>query len=185
MEINVSILTGIGLIESFKWSNIKIVPIPEHDKIILDSDVSLRHRLIQNEEGRICELEFVKNLWLDLDLVQGKVYNRNFNRLQFYLDKLKKKFEPYFKIKKVFYDDIGILIIKLVLIAEKEGILNSISDSNPNLKENLDLGINLIVKSEDHPVENEVKKNFLFYERSDIYEIRKNEELIFYFSTKY
>ena len=76
-----------------------------------------------------------------------------------------------FFIKDVFHGNIGLSVFKLNLIANKVGIM---------INDNLNIKIKINDKKEY--VENEIKKNNLFFEKNIVFQIRKGENIIFYLS---
>lgn len=114
-------------------------------------------------DPRICEMELMKNRWKDI------TYFPN-NDLIF--DKIVKIFNNCFNIEKIIYDDVGYVIFKIFLKAERAGLIPTTDE----------LGITIRVKDENEIIKNEVKKNNLIYEKRNILELRKNDTLIFYLS---
>ena len=88
--------------------------------------------------------------------------------------RIKKLFEPYFEIKKIYFGNIGVTIFRVELLAIKSGEIN-----NKNRIE-----IKIRIKEKDDYIENEIRKNNLLFERRDIFEIRVGDCLLYYFSLK-
>ena len=88
--------------------------------------------------------------------------------------RIKKLFEPFFEIKKIYFGNIGVNIFKVELLAVKSG---EIDDKNK-------IEIKIRIKEKDDCIENEIRKNNLLFERRDIFEIRVGETLLYYFSLK-
>ena len=88
--------------------------------------------------------------------------------------RLKKIFEPFFEIDKVYFGNIGVLIFKVCLKANKIGIIN---DKNK-------FEIKIKIKEKTEYIENEIRKNNLLFERRDIFEIRVGDQIVYYFSIK-
>ena len=95
----------------------------------------------------------------------------NEKKIEIYKNIIKEWFNKYFFIKDIFYADIGLSVFKFNLVAKSCGIL-----SNDNLN------VKIIIKEKDDYIENEIKKNNLLFERNNIFEIRKGENLIFFLS---
>ena len=95
----------------------------------------------------------------------------NEKKIEIYKNIIKEWFDKYFFIKDIFYADIGLSVFKFNLVAKSCGIL---SNNNLNVK--------IIIKEKDDYIENEIKKNNLLFERNNIFEIRKGENLIFFLS---
>ena len=95
----------------------------------------------------------------------------NEKKIEIYKNIIKEWFDKYFFIKDIFYADIGLSVFKFNLVAKCCGIL---SNNNLNVK--------IIIKEKDDYIENEIKKNNLLFERNNIFEIRKGENLIFFLS---
>ena len=72
--------------------------------------------LLDFDLSRFCELEVIKNVWVNL-----KSSHPGNNTIKF----LENVFSPYFVIKDIFADDIGYIIYKIVMIAAQEGRLDS------------------------------------------------------------
>jgi len=113
--------------------------------------------------GRINEFEYLKSKWRDIS---------NFEDSDDILEYINRIFKPFFKIKKACFDDVGFFLFKFSLTAINKGIL-----CNGN-----DLGIKIKIKEEKDYTVNEIKKNNLIYEKSDMIQIRIGDTVIFYFS---
>ena len=114
---------------------------------------------------RISECEDLCSYWKNINLY---VHHKSI------MFRLKKLFEPYFEINKIYFGNIGVFIFKVYLKAIKSGLI----------KDNNNLEIIIKIKDKDNYIENEIRKNNLLFERRDIFEIRVGEELIYYFSLK-
>ena len=114
---------------------------------------------------RISECEEICAHWKNINL-----YQQN-KSLTF---RIKKLFEPFFEIKKIYFGNIGVNIFKVELLAVKSG---EIDDKNK-------IEIKIRIKEKDDCIENEIRKNNLLFERRDIFEIRVGETLLYYFSLK-
>ena len=119
------------------------------------------------ENIRINEYEYICKHWLKEEELN---FNKN-NNITLVKKIIKKWFEPYFKIKNIFFGNVGLSVYKFHLVADRIGIL---FNNNINIK--------IIIKDSDDYVENEVKKNNLLFERNNCFEIRKGENIIFYLS---
>ena len=113
---------------------------------------------------RICEYEDICLHWKNLD---------NFKDKDIINETLEKIFKPNFKIIKVLYDDIGYLIFKIFLKAEILG----------HIKNKLELGIEFLIKESNEIINNEIKKNDLLFENKNSFELRKNDLIVFYFTS--
>ena len=113
---------------------------------------------------RICEYEDICLHWKNLD---------NFKDKEIIKETLEKIFKPNFKIIKVLYDDIGYLIFKIFLKAEILG----------HIKNKLELGIEFLIKESNEIINNEIKKNDLLFENKNSFELRKNDLIVFYFTS--
>ena len=114
---------------------------------------------------RISECEEICAHWKNINLYQQH------KSLNF---RIKKLFEPFFEIKKIYFGNIGVNIFKVELLAVKKGEIN---DKNK-------IEIKIKIKDKDDYIENEIRKNNLLFERRDIFEIRVGESLLYYFSLK-
>ena len=114
---------------------------------------------------RISECEEICAHWKNINLYQ---LHKQIN------SRIKKLFEPYFEIKKIYFGNIGVTIFRVELLAIKSGEIN-----NKNRIE-----IKIRVKEKDDYIENEIRKNNLLFERRDIFEIRVGDCLLYYFSLK-
>jgi len=115
-------------------------------------------------ELRINEYENICKYWK----LKGGV---NEKKIEIYKGIIKEWFEKLFFVKDIFYADIGLWVFKLNLVANNCGILD-----NPNLN------VKIIIKEKEDYVENEIKKNNLLFERNNVFEIRKGENIIFFLS---
>ena len=113
---------------------------------------------------RVCEYEDICLHWKNLD---------NFKDKDVISDQLEKIFMPKFKIIRILYDDIGYLIFKIFL---KANILGYI-------KNNIELGIEFLIKDSNEIINNEIKKNDLLFENKNLFELRKDDIIVFYFTT--
>ena len=114
---------------------------------------------------RISECEEICAHWKNINLYQ---LHKQIN------SRIKKLFEPYFEIKKIYFGNIGVTIFRVELLAIKSGEIN-----NKNRIE-----IKIRIKEKDDYIENEIRKNNLLFERRDIFEIRVGDCLLYYFSLK-
>ena len=121
---------------------------------------------------RICEYENTCFHWKYIN--SERILNSNFREI---INKVKKNFEPYFKIINISYESIGFFIFKINLVAVIPGKID-------NKKMNNDFGINLIIRKKREIIENEIKKNNLLLERRELYELRVGDTITLYFSTK-
>ena len=142
--------------------------IPESIKIIIKSYnlknylKMLYEREINNP--RISEYEELCVHWKNINLYQ---YHDVISHM------CKIFFEPFFDIKKIYYENVGVYIFKTYLIAVKIGEIDKKK-----------IGITIKIKNRNETIENEIRKNNLLFERRDTYEIRVGDEMIYYFSMK-
>ena len=115
-------------------------------------------------ELRINEYDSICKYW-------KKKGGLNEKKMEIYKNIIKEWFEKYFVIQDIFYADIGLSVFKFNLIANCCGVL--INDN---------LNVKIIIKEKDDYIENEIKKNNLLFERNNVFEIRKGENLIFFLS---
>ena len=126
-----------------------------------------------NNNLRICEYE---NICFHWKIMTNE--KRNQDKTFFSLiNKVEKKFKPYFDIQNILYENIGFFIFKIYLVAVKKGRIG-------NKQSEDDFGFNITIKEKGDYVENEIKKNNLLLDRREIYELRLGETLILYFSEK-
>lgn len=172
-HITINLLSGIGLIDfnSFKWDRMSVIN--KKYKIKADdinynsqSKQSYGFQLSDYDLSRFCELELIKTKWLDYyrknnlpELIHNEIAN--------YILPLKELLKVY----KIEYDDVGYIIVKIHALAIKTGILQLTN-----------LGIKLIVKEASLPIINEVRKNGLLFEMSNIIEIREGNQIVLYLS---
>ena len=83
-------------------------------------------------------------------------------------------FSHFFRIIEICFDNIGVYIFKVRLKAMKVG----------ELKDKRSIGIKIKIKEKNQYIENEIRKNYLLFERRDVFEIRVGDELIYYFYLK-
>ena len=130
-----------------------------------------------NQKGynnlRICEYE---NICLHWKIMSNE--KRNTDKTFFnIINKVEKKFKPYFDIKNILYENISFFIFKIYLVAVKTGKIGGKQSED-------DFGFTITIKNRGDYVENEIKKNNLLLERSEVYELRLGETIILYFSEK-
>lgn len=159
---------GIFNIEIYSCKNYFINPNSIKIKLkIINLNKNIKElRMKKLENIRINEYENICKHWI-------KENDINNNKIVFIKKIIKKWFEPYFKIKEIFFDNVGLSVYKFQLVSEQIGTLV-----------NNNLNIAIIIKDYDDYVENEVKKNNLLFERKNTFEIRKGENIIFYLTMK-
>lgn len=188
-----------SVIPTFKWKTIITKTLPDYNDLDYHySNNSTNHyynpydqsqgrEVLDFDITRLCEAELIKNVWANLK--NKDPHNKTINTIT-------KIFEPQFIVKDVFCDDVGYIIYKVILIAAKEGKLTSIinrtknkdnyntDDSKANFSASIldDLGITITVNSPDKSITNEVKKNFLVYDRKNTVQCRIGDIVIFYFT---
>ena len=142
---------------------------PDSIKIIIKSFNLKNYLKMLSDKGinnpRISECEDLCLHWKNINL-----YPKN----KLLMVRLKKIFEPFFEIDKVYFGNIGVLIFKVYLKANKIGIIN---DKNK-------LEIKIKIKEKTEYIENEIRKNNLLFERRDIFELRVGDQIVYYFSMK-
>ena len=127
---------------------------------------------------RINEYEYICKYWQNINHIIENEDNKNKKIMQNQIQNLltikniiKIWFEPYFIIKDIYFENIGLTVYKVFLIANVCGLLI-----------NNKLNIKIHIKDNDDYIENEIKKNNLLFEKRGIFEIRKGENIIFYLS---
>ena len=142
---------------------------PDSIRIIVKSYILKNYLKMLSDKNinnpRISECEDLCSHWKNINLY---VHHKSI------IFRLKKLFEPYFEITKIYFGNIGVFIFKVYLKAIKSG---EIKDKNK-------LEIIIKIKDKGDYIENEIRKNNLLFERRDIFELRVGEELIYYFSLK-
>ena len=158
---------GIFNIEIYSSNNYFINPSSIKIKLkSIDLNKNIKELNNKNLENiRINEYEYICKHWLK----ENELSHNKTNNIVFIKKIIKKWFEPYFKIKDIFFGNVGLSVYKFHLVANRIGILV-----------NNNLNIKIIIKDSDDYVENEVKKNNLLFERNNSFEIRKGENIIFY-----
>ena len=130
-----------------------------------------------NQKGynnlRICEYENICFHWKIMSNEKRNTDKTFFN----IINKVEKKFKPYFDIQNILYENISFFIFKIYLVAVKTGRIGSKQSEE-------DFGFNITIKNKGEYVENEIKKNNLLLDRREVYELRLGETIIFYFSEK-
>ena len=125
------------------------------------------------DNARINEYEYLCKYWKNAkysdENKDKKIKEDVVKNLQAVKNIIKSWFEPYFIIKDIFYDNIGLSVYKFHLVAKECGML---MNNNLNTK--------IIVKENGDYIENEIKKNNLLFEKRGIFEVRKGENIIFY-----
>lgn len=145
VNISLSIFSEIGLINLsyFHWLKPKEYQIKERE----------------------CEVESLKNIWNDLNLLDD--WESIFQSIQ-------EIFGQFFEIKKILFDDVGYYLFKIYLIA------NTIGKIKANENEYIGMNINIVGKGE--PIENEVKKNGLIFDEKNELTIGLEDSIVFYIS---
>jgi len=115
--------------------------------------------------GRINEFEYLKTKWRDIN---------KFENAGEIISNIQSLFGSFFDIKKAFFDDVGHFVFKFSLEAVRKGLLSVESE----------LGIKVKIKEKSEYVVNEIKKNNLIYEKSDMIEVRIGDVILFYFSLR-
>ena len=116
-------------------------------------------------KDRDCEVEYLKNIWNDLNLLDD--WESIFKSIH-------EIFGKYFEIKKILFDDVGYYLFKIYLIA------NTIGKIKANENEYIGMNINIVGKGET--IENEVKKNGLIFDEKNELTIRLEDSIVFYIS---
>ncbi len=142
---------------------------PDSIKIIVKSSELKNYIKMLAEKNvnnpRICECEDLCLHWKNINLYP------NHKTLVF---RLKKLFEPFFTIDKIYFGNIGVNIFKVYLKAIKSG---EIKDKNK-------FKIKIRIKENNDYIENEIRKNNLLFERRDIFELKVGDEILYYFPMK-
>ena len=158
---------GIINLELYTSNNGFIVP--ESVKIIIKS-YNLKNylKMLYDKEinnPRISEYEELCFHWKNINLYE---YHDIISQMCILF------FEPFFDIKKIYYENIGVYIFKICLKAVKVGEINKKKK----------IGIKIKIRNRNEAIENEIRKNNLLFERRETYEIRVGDEMIYYFSMK-
>lgn len=114
-EITINILTMKGFImtDKFTFLDIRTCPIdPLETFLEFENIPNNKMELVEYDLSRYCEMEILKHKWLKIERLEGH---------KVIIDKLRFLFEPYLKIEKVVYDDIGYLLFKIYMRAVCEG----------------------------------------------------------------
>jgi hypothetical protein len=142
---------------------------PDSIKIIIKSYNIKNHinklseRNINNP--RICDCENLCYHWKDISLY---LYHKTIINI------VKRLFEPFFEIKKICFENTGIYIFKVYLLAIKSGVIDKKNKFEIKIK----------IKEKDDYLENEIRKNNLIFERRDMFELNVGDQLLYYFSVK-
>lgn len=114
---------------------------------------------------RISEYEELCGHWKNISLFENK------NEI---IKMVQMSFSHFFRIIEIYFDNIGVYIFKVRLKAVKVGELN----------DKRSIGIKIKIKEKNDYIENEIRKNYLLFERRDVFEIRVGDELMYYFYLK-
>ena len=148
---------------------------PKSIKIVLKNFDLNNYLKKLDEKGinnlRICEYENICEHW--------RIINKEMNNQKFasIIERIHNIFDPCFNVGNIFYDNIGMHVFKVNLLAIKSGKISKEDKAN-------DLRMNFIIKNKGDYVENEIKKNNLTFERRDIFELRVGDKILFYFTSK-
>ena len=151
--LNLNIFSSENLFIEPKKITIKIIQNSLNDK-----------KTFKGINPRICEFEEICLHWKNISFLTNKQDKQ-------FIDQIKEIFNPYFKIMNIIYEEIGFLVFKFILKAEKSGLI----------KNKEELGIDLLIKKEDEYIINEIKKNDLLFERRNVFELRIGDVIVFYF----
>ena len=121
----------------------------------------LSYNVPLTQNPRICEFEYICEHYRDI---------KYFGNSRMVVKQILSMFTPYFSVLKITYDNIGEYIFKVVLRAEKAGVI----------KNKQELGISIKIKESDSFVCNEIKKNNLLFEISDVFELRVGDVVHFF-----
>lgn len=170
---DISKFTKTALLNDFQIENNYTTM--EYNSLVNEEDESCKYY-----HNRICDMEFIKNKWISIDINRHYPIINNSNKEDiFIIDKtvlnnllknIKSIFQDKFSIENIFYSNVGYLIFKIILRAIKVG----------EIKENL-IGINLKVLKDD--IRNEAKKNLLIKDNFNFLELKINDYLVYYVST--
>lgn len=163
-ELNIPISSdkGILCLEHFKWKSLRTEPVSTKGSVLEFSNTRLHDReVIDFDLSRYCEIEILKNMWGNLSVIDS---DENI------LKSIKSLFEPFFIVTRIFYDDIGYYLFKVMLLASQPGDL-------PSSKE---IGIEIAIRESHQAVLNEVKKNCLLYDMRNRVEYRVGDIVVFY-----
>jgi hypothetical protein len=114
---------------------------------------------------RISEYEELCTHWKNINLYESNII---------IIKHVSRLFSPFFIIKYICFENIGLYIFKVSLKAVKSGEIN----------QKKEIGIKIKIKEKNEYIENEIRKNNLLFERRDIFELRVGDELLYYFCTK-
>ena len=163
VELNVNLfsLQGFLDINYFQWGNMVRSAVPEYDNLEYTFASRNNKDIIDFDLTRYPEPEIAKNFWKDLEqLDDGEEV----------LMKIKNIFEPQFVLKEIFFDDVGFLLFKIVLVAAIEEKMH-----------NKVLGVDVLVQNAKENVRNEIKKNCIIFDSSRQLSLRVGDILVFYF----
>lgn len=165
---------GEVVLSTFKWNSLIQKPTSDFNFLNIPFPSQKGKEIVDFDVTRFCEFELLKNLW--------KKASRDIQMKTF--QSLSKVFEPCFVIKDIFYDNIGYVIYKVVLIACSDGVIGGSGvEYGRNMKKNglFNLGIIIKVKKFSESISNEAKKNNLIYDFGNIVECRVGDVLVYYF----
>ena len=167
IQLSVSLLSERGLINinSFKW-----LP-PYFSKIIEPDNSSSVPERSDADLSRKCEIEILKNRWSDIVNFENKCLS---------LEKIKEIFNKNFTIENILFDDVGYFLFKITLIASKPGKLFKFNKGTISYCQ--EIGLTIQINEENNIVTNEVKKNFLIFDKLNQIQLRMGDKLIFYYT---
>ena len=142
---------------------------PDKIKIYLKIN-DLRKHLNQLEKKgindiRISEYENICLYWKNINLYEHRDTIKTW---------VNGCFGKLFDVKKILYENVGIIIFKVFLKAVKVGEINN--------KKNI--GINIKIKGRNDMIKNEIRKNNLIFERREVVEIKVGDIILYYFCIK-
>ena len=140
--------------------------------LALNEIEKLKRELINKYVAYLNKKE-VQKLDKKIKLIEQEVQSKLYQYHDIITHMCKLFFEPFFDIKKIYYENVGVYIFKTCLKAVKVGEINKKK-----------IGVKIRIKNRNETIENEIRKNNLLFERRDTYELRVGDEMIYYFSMK-
>lgn len=146
--ININLITAKGIIDitSFDWITLQMKNLNNYN---YENEKSFKNNEIEQMINTWTEL---KSQFIDIDL-----------------SSLINILKENFKIVKISFDDVGVLLYRIQLTATIKGKI-----------ENDIYGIFIEVKNKGETVANEVRKNGLLFENKKFLELREGDDLVIY-----
>jgi hypothetical protein len=105
-------LISLSIVEKATWIKVKVGPIPSQDYFSISHTLPGKE-IVEYDLSRFCEIEIIKSKWIDIMYFPNPTISNI----------ILSQFLDYFEILNTLYDDTGYYILKVNLLAVREGLL--------------------------------------------------------------